>query len=116
MRLINKLLLVFILILGSVSFTHAQQANTLSSSANNSTLIKTKVKGISCSKDLKMISDSVVKLKGVTSCEPGKKGTTTTFEIYFDPALVTEKQIHEAIQNTGSCENPSERPYKVKIK
>lgn len=64
--------------------------------------------------DLKMIAANVEKKQGVSSCKPGKQGTTTTFEIQYNPAVVTEKEIFAAIENTGSCENPDARPYKVK--
>ena len=61
-----------------------------------------------------MISANVEKLNGVSSCKPGKQGTTTTFDVKFNPALITEKEIFAAVEGTGSCENPKERPYKVK--
>lgn len=77
-------------------------------------IVTIKVKGITCSMDLKMISANVEKVKGVISCKAGKQGTTTTFELKYNPALVTEKEIFAAIENTGSCENPDERPYKIK--
>lgn len=73
-----------------------------------------KVKGITCSMDLKMISVNVDKVKGVSSCKVRKQGTTTTFEVKYNSALVTEKEIFAAIENTGSCENPDERLYKIK--
>ncbi len=73
-----------------------------------------KVKGITCSMDLKMISINVEKIKGVNSCKPKKQGTTTTFEVIYNTELITEKEIYKAIENTGSCENPDERPYKIK--
>ena len=73
-----------------------------------------KVKGITCAMDLKMIAANVEKVAGVRSCEPGNAGATTSFVIMYDPALVTEKDIYLAIENTGSCEAPDERPYKVK--
>lgn len=64
--------------------------------------------------DLKMIAANVEKIAGVSSCTAGKQGTTTTFEVEYDALLVAEEDIYAAIQNTGSCENPDERPYKVK--
>lgn len=73
-----------------------------------------KVKGITCSMDLKMISANLEKLNGVSSCIAGKHGTTSTFEVKYNPLLVSEKDIYAAIEGTGSCENPEERPYKVK--
>lgn len=76
--------------------------------------VETKVKGITCTTDLKMISDNVLKLEGVISCTPGKSGPTTTFSITFNPTVVQLVDINKAIESTGSCENPQERPYKVK--
>ncbi len=64
--------------------------------------------------DLKMISANVEKLEGVSTCESIKKGPTTTFEVKYNPTLVTDKAIYAAIEGTGSCEDPDERPYKVK--
>lgn len=76
--------------------------------------ITAKVKGIGCAVDLEMISTNVEKLNGVSECEATKMGPTTTFTILFNPALVSEEEIHKAIENTGSCEDPNEHPYKVK--
>lgn len=73
-----------------------------------------KVKGITCSMDLKMIAANVKKLTGVHLFTAGKQGTTTTFEVTYNPALVSANEIFSAIEETGSCENPEDRPYKVK--
>lgn len=91
------------------------QAETETAPVSDTTqTMSTKVKGVTCSTDLKMISANVEKLEGVSTCKAVKTGPTTTFEIAYDPQQVTGKEIHAAIQNTGSCENPDERPYKVK--
>ncbi len=74
-----------------------------------------KVKGITCSMDLKTIAGNVEKLSGVVSCKAGKQGPTTTFDIRYNPALTNEKQIFTAIENTGGCSDPDARPYKVKL-
>ena len=97
----------------SVNIAFSQNANTPQQTATTTTST-IKVKGITCSKDLTMISDNIEKLKGVNSCKVAKKGATSKFKVQFNPALVTEKEIHAAIEGTGSCENPNERPYKVK--
>ena len=97
----------------SANIAFSQSTNTPQQSATTTTSTIA-VKGITCSKDLTMISDNVEKLKGVNSCEVAKKGATSKFKVKFNPALVTEKEIHAAIEGTGSCENPNERPYKVK--
>ena len=92
-------------------FSQTTTTNQTTDSLKTSTV---KVKGITCSMDLKMISANVEKVKGVSSCKAGKQGTTTTFEVKYNPALVTENEIFSTIENTGSCENPDERPYKIK--
>lgn len=95
----------------NIAFSQTTSTNQTTDSLKTATI---KVKGITCSMDLKMISANVEKVKGVSSCKAGKQGTTTTFEVKYNPALVTEKEIFAAIENTGSCENPDERPYKIK--
>jgi copper chaperone CopZ len=76
--------------------------------------ITIKVKGVTCSNDLKTLSDNVKELKGVSDCKPGKMGPTSVFKITFNPALVGTKEIYKAIENTGGCSDPNDRPYKVK--
>ena len=114
-----KLFVVALLLTATTHVAFAQTSCCKGSDKSQCTTdsIKTtsvKVKGISCSMDLKMISANVEKLNGVSSCKSGKQGTTTTFEVKYNPASVTEKEIFAAIENTGSCENPDERPYKIK--
>ena len=77
--------------------------------------IKLKVSGITCSGDCKDIQKVVAKLNGVTSCKQiGKPTATSVFEVTFDPAMVTEKEIRSKVEDTPGCENPTDRPYKVK--
>jgi copper chaperone CopZ len=76
--------------------------------------ITIKVKGVTCSNDLKTLADNVKELKGVSDCKPGKMGPTSVFKITFNPALVSTKDIFKAIENTGGCSDPNDRPYKVK--
>ncbi len=79
------------------------------------TSITLKVKGITCSSDLKMIKTSVEKLEGISECKIGKQGATSKFTIKYNPQLTTEKDIYKVIEGTGGCEKPDERPYKVKL-
>jgi len=95
----------------NIAFSQTTTTNQTTDSLKTATI---KVKGITCSMDLKMISANVEKLNGVSSCKSGKQGTTTTFEVKYNPSLVTEKEIFTAVESTGSCENPNEKPYKVK--
>lgn len=76
--------------------------------------ITIKVKGVTCSNDLKTLADNVKELKGVSDCKPGKMGPTSVFKITYNPALVSTKEIYKAIENTGGCSDPNEKPYKVK--
>jgi len=113
MKFIKSFVLAFIVLTATANIAFSQTTNT-NQQADTIKTASIKVKGITCSMDLKMISANVEKLNGVSSCKAGKQGTTTTFEVKFNPALVTEKEIYTAIEGTGSCENPDERPYKVK--
>jgi copper chaperone CopZ len=77
--------------------------------------VKLKVTGLTCSGDLKDIQAEVTKIKGVISCLPAKKpSATTSFEVKYDPALISEKEIRAAIEGTAGCSDPDSRPYKVK--
>jgi len=110
MKLIQVLCIGIIMLVASNKPLHAASI----ASADSLKTVQLKVKGITCSTDLKMICTSIEKVKGVISCKVAKQGTTTTFEVSFQPAMVSEKEITAAIENTGSCENPDERPYQVK--
>lgn len=114
MKHLNLFVVAIALVLVSTTATFAQTETVKIEVADTAKTIQTKVKGITCSTDLKMISANVEKLEGVNTCKAVKNGPTTTFEIVYDPALIEEKDIYAAIQNTGSCENPNERPYTVK--
>ncbi len=94
--------------------THSAVSQSTKESSDSLKTIKVKVKGITCSMDVKTLSSNVEKLPGVHSCTPGKQRATTTFEVTYNPALVSEKEIYAAIENTGGCENPEDKPYTVK--
>lgn len=106
-------MVAFITSTASLSNAFSQTTNVTQTTDSTKTT-RIKVKGINCSMDLKTISANVEKLKGVNSCKTIKQGVTATFEVKFNPAMVSEKEIYAAIENTGGCENPDERPYKVK--
>jgi len=113
MKLI-KLMFVAAILLAASSQVAKAQLELKNQTTDSLTTTIMKVKGITCSTDLKMISAKVDKLLGVSSFKTAKQGPTTTFEVIYNPFLVTEKDIYAAIEATGSCENPDERPYKVK--
>lgn len=113
MKLLKSFILAFILLTATTDHALSQTV-TADPGAEGPVTSVIKVKGITCAMDLKMISANVEKLKGVSSCKAGKKGATTTFVVNYHAAHVTEKDIFDAIEGTGSCDNPDMRPYRVK--
>lgn len=107
---------MFKTLIAAVLFCTAINSKSLAQDVKsvNDTTITIKVKGVTCGNDLKTLSDNVKVLKGVTECKTGKAGATSAFTITFNPALVDTKKIYHAIENTGGCSNPNEKPYKVK--
>lgn len=114
MKFSNLFILAFTLVLATTTVSFAQTVEKNTQLTETTKTIKTKVKGVTCSSDLKTISANVEKLEGVSACTAKKGGATSTFEISYNPALVTEEEIYGAIQETGGCKNPEDRPYKVK--
>ncbi|OFY97555.1 MAG: hypothetical protein A3K10_07515 [Bacteroidetes bacterium RIFCSPLOWO2_12_FULL_31_6] len=80
------------------------------------TTITVKVTGIGCSSDVKSIGDRIKKLEGVIECNVGKQGTTTSYIIKYNPKVINVEELNSTIENTAGCENPNDRPYKVKKK
>ena len=103
-------LLIFPLLIGNSCM--AQSAESPKTDTIKAATLK--VKGITCATDVKTIAGNLEKLPGVQRCKADKPGATTSFELMYNPARVSEKEIIAAIENTGGCENPNERPYKVK--
>lgn len=111
MKHIKLLMLAVVLIIANLKNTVAQNITQYSDTSQTITI---KVKGITCSGDLKTIASNVEKVEGVTTCKTGKMGATSSFEVKYNPKKASIKDIHLAIENTGGCENPNDRPYKVK--
>lgn len=107
--MIKKLIIAVLVftVISNTSFAYAIKPATDST-------ITIKVKGVTCSNDLKTLSDNVKELKGVSNCIPGKAGPTSVFKVTYNPALVSNKEIYKVIENTGGCSDPNEKPYKVK--
>ena len=97
-------------------FTVAARAFSQTEKPNSDSLttISVKVKGVTCNNDLNTLSGNVKALNGVRECAPGKKGPVSEFKITFNQALVSKKDIVDAIENTEGCTDPKDRPYKVK--
>jgi copper chaperone CopZ len=113
MKCIKSFVVAFTVLTATTNIAFSQTSTTHQPTDSLKTAT-VKVKGITCSIDLKMISANVDKVKSVSSCKVGKQGTITTFEVKYNPSLVAEKEIFAAIENTGTCENPDERRYKIK--
>lgn len=88
---------------------------SLGQSTTKDTVIIIKVSGIICGMDLPIISDTLKKQDGVKDCKAiGKAAAVTRFEITYDPNKISYQQIVNIVQNAPSCEDPKEKPYKVK--
>ena len=110
-----------ILILSTVGITPAafgqtsREDQSVSVGKQQLQTIKLKVGGINCSADCKGIQNVVSKMNGVNTCVlKGKPGTTTSFEVKYDPSLVTEQDIRKVVEGTPGCSDPDSRPYIVK--
>jgi copper chaperone CopZ len=111
MKHIKLLMLAITFIMANAQNISAQ--NIIQNSDTSQTIV-IKVKGLTCAGDLKTIASNVEKVTGVNSCKTGKMGATSSFEVKYNPKKANIKDIHSAIENTGGCENPNDRPYKVK--
>lgn len=74
-----------------------------------------KVKGATCKTDLGMIVDNIKKTEGVSACEILKHGAVTSLEVKYNPAAVTLEKVQTVIESTGTCSNPNERRYSVRL-
>lgn len=113
MNFIKSIAVALVLSVASINTTHAQTTGAPQPTDSVVTAV-IKVKGITCASDIKTIAANVEKLQGVKSFKSEKQGPTTTFQVVFNPAIITTKDIYTAIEDTNGCENPDDRPYKVK--
>jgi copper chaperone CopZ len=115
MKYFKYLVALFILTVVTATTTNAQTTKETPQDSQTLQTIKIKVTGITCKGDCKDIQESISKLNGVTATQQvGKPAATSLFEITFNPALVTEKQIQRSVEDTPGCDDPEKRPYKVK--
>lgn len=97
-------------------FTGTSAAQTTSANAADTT-VTVKVAGITCGSDLPLINNRVKKEEGVVECKAvGKASASTTFEVTYDPAVISHKEVVAAIEDAPSCDFPDQKPYKVKGK
>lgn len=110
----NIILIFSILIcLSNTAFSQSSENETIQEKDSLKTTI-VKVKGITCAMDLKTISGNVEKMPGVSSFDTKRQGATSVFELTYLPTAVSENEVFETIENTPGCEDPNDRPYKVK--
>lgn len=105
MKLSLSMVIAIVLTCACIKVCNAQSTDTT---------IIVKVKGISCSSDHNLIKSSVEKIDGVTEFKVKKEGATSSYEIIYDPKKAKKEQLIRAIEGTGSCGNPEEKPYTVK--
>ncbi len=109
-------ILILALIVTTVSTNSVFSQSKTAQVKDSTETIIIKVKGADCSEDLKIMSVNIKKQKGVSSCKVIKEGVTSSFEVKYNPALITKKEIYAVIENTSGCDNPNEKPYTVKNK
>ena len=114
MKIIKILILSFVAIVATSNLAYSQTASNALPKLEEVKTFKVKVKGVGCSADVKSIEENVQKLAGVSKCKSIKKGAITTFEVTMSPSMVTEKQVFASIEDTPGCQDPKDRPYKVK--
>lgn len=107
----SRLLSLFIFTFVPFLSLHAQVSGTVNDDSVQVLIVK--VRGITCSSDLKRISENISQLSGVAGCKVLKQGPKSTFEVRFNPVKTTETAVVAAIQSTPDCENPDKRPYQV---
>lgn len=108
-------LFILLALFASASVSAQTSTGDIAAESQSSRTIKLKVGGINCSADCKDIQNEVKKVNGVTACTmKGKPGAVTSFEVTFDPSIVSETDIRKVVEATPGCSNPDSRPYKVK--
>ncbi|MEM1215249.1 MAG: heavy-metal-associated domain-containing protein [Bacteroidota bacterium] len=98
--------------LSAQNTTAATEAPTAVSMVQTTTV---RVKGVSCSTDIKTIKNKVSEVKGIISCETIKRGAITHFEVKYYPSIVSLDTIHQAVEQTPGCKGPDDLPYRVKL-
>lgn len=93
---------------GAVNSAKAQANDTLKTAT-------IKIKGISCTMDLPIIKKKLVNEEGIDDVAYSEvKSEAVFFTVKYHTAIISEKQIRTTIENAPSCDDPSEKPYKVK--
>jgi copper chaperone CopZ len=107
--MIQKIIIAIFLIAIPTIKSIAQTATAI-----KDTTITIKVKGLTCSNDLKTIAKNIKDIKGVSECKPGKLGPTSTYKITYNTTVVNRQDVVAVVENTPGCGDGDEKPYKVK--
>jgi copper chaperone CopZ len=67
---------------------------------------------MSCATDSKMVEKALYRKKGVKKVFINQDQIT----VYFNPSKVKAIELQNAIENTGSCEDPTAKIHQVEIK
>lgn len=98
----------FIICLAFTTVSYAQIA------AHDTTII-IKVSGVYCPQCPPNICARVKKETGVKDCILiGKPSAVSKFEVTYNYKVITYNKVIEAVQSTPSCDDPDEKPFKVK--
>lgn len=90
-------------------------ANQAKASNSNDTAVKTEtftVTEMGCATDSKMVEKALYRKKGVKKVQLGDGEIT----IKYNSTLVKREDLIQAIENTGTCEDPNAKVHKVKLK
>lgn len=99
----------------AIIFSNSAFGQTITQQKDSVKAVTIKVSGITCGMDLKIINDNVMKQNGVVSSESvGKAAPTSIFEVKYNPAIIPIESIYKIVENSPACDNPDQKPYKVK--
>ena len=98
-----------------VVFATINTAATAQTATDTLKMATIKIKGISCPMDLPIIKKKLVNQEGIDDVNYSEvKSEAVIFTVKYHTSVITEKQIRTTIENAPSCDNPNEKPYKVK--
>lgn len=102
----------------SIAFAQAETTEaplTTTETVAHDTTITVKVSGVTCGGDLPVICKYVQAEKGILEIKTiGKPAAVSTFEVKYNPAVITFEQVVAKLEDSPSCDAPKTKPFKVK--
>lgn len=90
-------------------------STTATAAIEKDTTITVKVLGVTCGGDLPVICKYVQQEKGILEIKSvGKPAAVSTFEVRYNPALISFEQVVAKLEDSPSCDAPKTKPFKVK--